>query len=70
MPKVKDAYQTTTGNVAVRDEKGNVWVLKRNWLNASVSGDEKLEKAIELFIEGTIIAFEEYNRDRHGLLHI
>jgi hypothetical protein len=70
MPAVKDAYRTTTGNVAVRDEAGKVWVLKREHLSASMNENEQLEKAIDLFIEGSTSAFESYYSDRHGLLHV
>lgn len=65
---VKDAHQTTTGNVVVRDERGNLWVLKRDWLNTSMARNEKLDKAIKLFTGGTLIAFERYDEARHGLL--
>jgi len=68
MLAVKDAHQTTTGNVVVRDEAGNAWVLKKDWLNASMTRNEQLEEAINLFIKGTPIAFERYDKDRHGLL--
>lgn len=68
MHTVKDAHQTTTGNVVVRDEEGNKWVLKRDWLDTSMTRDEQLTKAIRLFIRDTLIAFEEYDEDRHGLL--
>jgi len=68
MVAVKSAYQTTTGDVAVRDGKGVIWVLKKDWLNASVSRNEQLQKAINLFIGGTLIAFERYDKDRHGVL--
>jgi len=70
MLAVKDAYQTTTGNIAVRDEKGNVWVLEKDRLGASMSCDEQLEKAVDLFVKGTMDAFERYNERRHGLLHV
>jgi len=68
MVAVKSAYQTTTGDMAVRDGKGVIWVLKKNWLNASVSRNEQLQKAINLFTEGTLTAFERYDKDRHGVL--
>ena len=70
MPAVKDAYRTTRGNVAVRDEKGNVWVLEKGQLSTSMSRDEQLEKAIDLFVKGTMDAFERYSERRHGLLHV
>jgi len=68
MLAVKEAHQTTTGNVAVIDEKGNLWVLKRDYLNASMTRNEKLEEAIKLFTEGTLTAFERYDEARHGVL--
>jgi hypothetical protein len=68
MPAAKEAHQTTTGNVAVIDEKGKLWVLKRDYLNASMTRNEKLEEAIKLFTEGTLTAFERYNEARHGVL--
>jgi hypothetical protein len=68
MLAVKEAHQTTTGNVAVIDEKGNLWVLKRDYLNASMTRNERLEKAIKLFTGGTLIAFERYHEARHGVL--
>jgi len=64
----KDAHQTTKGNVVVRDEEGNAWVLKRDWLDISMTRNEQLGEAINLFTKGTMIAFEKYNKDRHGLL--
>jgi len=68
MLAVKEAHQTTTGNIAVIDKKDNLWVLKRDWLNASMTRNEKLNKAIKLFIGGTLIAFERYDKTRHGVL--
>ena len=68
MLAVKEAHQTTTGNVAVIDKKGNLWVLKRDWLNVSMTRNEKLEEAIKLFAAGTMIAFEKYDETRHGVL--
>jgi hypothetical protein len=68
MLAVKEAHQTTTGNAAVIDEKGNLWVLKRDYLNASMTRNEKLEEAIKLFTEGTLTAFERYDEARHGVL--
>ena len=65
---VKEAHQTTTGNVAVIDEKDNLWVLKRDYLNASVTRNKRLEKAIKLFTRDTMIAFEKYDEARHGVL--
>jgi hypothetical protein len=66
MLAVKEAHQTTTGNAAVIDEKGNLWVLKRDYLNASMTRNEKLEEAIKLFTEGAMTAFERYDEARHG----
>lgn len=68
MLAVKEAHQTTTGNVAVIDEKGNLWVLKRDYLNTSMTRNEQLDRAIKLFTGGTLTAFERYDRDRHGIL--
>jgi hypothetical protein len=68
VPAVKEAHQTTTGNVAVIDEKGNLWVLKRDYLNASMTRNEKLGEAIKLFTGGTLTAFERYDEVRHGAL--
>jgi hypothetical protein len=68
MLAIKEAHQTTTGNAAVIDEKGNLWVLKRDYLNASMTRNEKLEEAIKLFTEGTLTAFERYDEARHGVL--
>jgi hypothetical protein len=68
MLAVKEAHQTTTGNVAVMDDRGNLWVLKRDWLNASMTRNEKLKEAIKLFTEGALTAFEKYDKDRHGVL--
>jgi hypothetical protein len=68
MLAVREAHQTTTGNAVVMDEKGNLWVLKRDWLNASMTRNEKLGKAIKLFTEGTLTAFERYDEVRHGML--
>ena len=65
---VKEARQTTKGNVAVMDAKGNLWVLKRDYLNASKTRNEQLEEAIKLFAEDTMIAFERYDEERHGML--
>ena len=68
MLAVKEAHQTTTGNIVVIDKKGNLWVLKREWLNASMTRNEELNKAIKLFTRGTLIAFERYDETRHGVL--
>lgn len=68
MLAAKAAHQTTTGNVVVRDEEGNAWVLKRDWLDTSMTRNEQLGEAINLFTEGTMIAFETYDGDRHGML--
>ena len=68
MLAVKEAHQTTTGNVALIDAKGNLWVLKRDWLNASMTRNEKFGRAIKLFTEGTLTAFERYDETRHGML--
>jgi len=68
MHTVKDAHQTTTGNVVVRDEEDNEWALKRNWLDTSITRNEQLTEAIKLFTKSTIIAFEKYDEGRHGLL--
>ena len=68
MLAVKEAHQTTTGNVVVIDEKGNLWVLKRDYLNASMTRNEKLGEAINLFTGGTLTAFETYDEARHGVL--
>ena len=68
MLAVKEAHQTTTGNIVVIDKKGNLWMLKRDWLNASMTRNEKLNKAIKLFAEGTMIAFERYDEACHGVL--
>ena len=68
MLAAKDAHQTTTGNIVVRDEAGNAWVLKRDWLDTSMTRDEQLTKAIRLFIRDTLIAFEKYDEDRDGIL--
>jgi len=68
MLAVKDAHQTTTGNVVVRDEEGNAWVLRKDWLNSSMTRNEQLAEAISLFTKGTRMAFEKYYTDRHGLL--
>jgi len=68
MLAVKEAHQTTTGNIVVIDKEGNLWVLKRDWLNASMTRNEKLNKAIKLFTEGALIAFERYDETRHGVL--
>lgn len=70
MTTVKDAYETNEGYAAVRDETGDVWVLKGSYITDSMSHDEKLEKAIALFIRGELDAFENYNEKHHGLLHI
>jgi hypothetical protein len=68
MLAVKEAHQTTKGNVALIDEKGNLWVLRRDYLNVSMTRNEQLEEAIKLFTGGTLIAFERYDKSRHGVL--
>ena len=68
MLAVKDAHQTTTGNVVVTDEKDNAWTLKRDWLGTSMTRNEQLAEAISLFTKGTLMAFEGYDEDRHGSL--
>ena len=68
MLAVKDAHQTTTGNVVVRDKENNSWVLRRDWLDTSISRNEQLQKAISLFAKGTRMAFEMYDEDLHGML--
>ena len=68
MPMVKDAHQTTTGNVVVRDEEGNAWVLRRDRLDTSITRNEQLTEAIKLFTKGALMAFERYDEARHGSL--
>ena len=68
MPMVKDAHQTTTGNVVVKDEEGGAWVLRRDWQNTSMTRNEQLAEAVNLFSKGTVIAFERYDEARHGSL--
>jgi hypothetical protein len=68
MLSVKGARQTTAGNVVVIDEKGNRWVLKRDWLNVSMTRNEKLDIAIKLFTEDNLTAFERYDEVRNGVL--
>ena len=70
MPSVRDAYETTAGYAVVRDQSWDVWVLKRDYINDSMSHNEKLEKAIDLFVKGKLEAFERYDDKLHGLLHI
>ena len=68
MLAVKEAHQTTTGNVVVIDEKGKLWVLRRDYLNASMTRNEKLREAIKLFTGGNLTAFERYDEAHHGVL--
>ena len=68
MLAVRDAYQTAKGNVVVRDKKGKAWVLSRDWFDTSMTRNEQLSEAINLFIRGTLVAFEEYDEERHGPL--
>lgn len=69
MPNVKDAYEITRGYIAVRDENDNVWVLKKFYLTDSMSHNEKLEKAIDLFLQKKTDAFDRFDELRHGFLH-
>jgi hypothetical protein len=69
MTTVKDAYEANKGYAAVRDETGDVWVLKGSYITDSMSHDD-FEKAIALFIKGELDAFENYNEKHHGLLHV
>jgi len=69
MPRVRDAYQTTTGAIAVRDdEKFSLWILKEEWLDDSMTVEEQFDTAIELFSDGMMEAFEKYDANHHGLL--
>ncbi len=70
MAVIKDAYETTTGCVAVREEDGSVWVLKQTYLDGSMSHNQKLERAIDLFKKDKRDAFEKYSGKLHGLLHV
>jgi hypothetical protein len=70
MAAIKDAYETTTSHVAIRDEDGNVWALKQAFLDDSMSHNQKLERAIDLFKQDNFTAFEKYNDKIHGLLHV
>jgi hypothetical protein len=68
MYKAKDAHQTTKGNIVVRDDEGNSWVLKRKWLDTSTTRNKRLTVAIKIFTKGTPTAFEKYDEERHGSL--
>ena len=68
MPAARDAHQTTTGDVVVKDEEGDAWVLRKDWQNTSMTRNEQLSRAINLFNKGTVIAFERYDEARHGSL--
>ena len=68
MQAVRDAYQTTTGNVVVRDKAGKAWVLTKDRLDTSMTRNEQLSEAINLFTRGVLVAFEEYDEERHGTL--
>ncbi len=69
MPNVKDAYETTAGYIAVRDENDSVWVLKKTYLTDSMSHNQRLEKAIDLFLQRKTDAFDRFDEARHGFLH-
>ena len=69
MQRARDAYRTTTGSIAVRDDTSfKLWVLKEGWLGDSRTVEGQCEKAVKLFDAGMMEAFERYDENLHGRL--
>jgi hypothetical protein len=68
MAEIKDAYETTAGFAVVKEEDGSIWTLKQAYLDDSLSHNQKLARAIDLFKQNKLDAFEKYSDKIHGLL--